>query len=208
MIDWYMFSIYLSIVTSVEIGIFILIEAWQLKELIKTGKQTNLVLRQLSTDPDIAGAILRNGVLGMAREIKQNPEMGTAFFEFISAITFQAVDRARSYFDENQEELSEYTTEIIHLALQEMRENKELQEEFFVFCNYAGIAAYSGIEKKFENQSKDLAKKVKDTIDKEIPVPKKYRWIAEKVDEFLDKKAKTPGVIDDNGGSVKPGGWQ
>jgi len=65
-------------------GIYALIEAVQLIMLISQTKRTADTLDLLINDKEVAGAILKNGFVGMSEAIRKDPDSQQAFGELIS----------------------------------------------------------------------------------------------------------------------------
>lgn len=175
--------LWISIISGFAIIGWLFVEFAELRQLIKASRNTNLILSELVNNPETAGAILRNGFIGMAKDIKRNPEYAGVFFEFISAIFFTGYARLRNDLNGDMPKIF---TEAIIKATDTIKSNPELNEAIFEFIAAAGTVAMAA--------GRDAAKEeIKNTIDKEIPLPKKYRWVAGIIDKM---QAKNPPVGD------------
>lgn len=159
---WYVVAI------GAVIGImYSVIEIIQTHVLIKQSRRTADVMTQLKEDPAVAGAILTNGIIGMSAAIDANPEYAETFYKFAKQVSAVAI-----------QDLMQDPPQIppirafIQPFLADLREDADLQREVFEFIAAAGQVAY----KHAQNEVKE---KVKQTIQREIPVPKKYRWLVE-----------------------------
>lgn len=177
--------------------VFILIEAWQLRQLIWTSKKavvatnnTNKLIDDLLHDPKVAGAILLNGFVGMAEGMKDNKKFQSVFFDFMKDIGSQIQAKIDP-------------SEIILSVCQKMRHNTEFRNEVGDFANYLGENALLSIK---TNVKQDLTDSVKKTIEKEIPLPKKYRWAKPYLDDIVKKReeAKKPEPVQGSDGGLLP----
>lgn len=141
--------------------IFVIIEAWQLRQLILTNRNTNSLIKDLTTNPKIAGAILLNGIYGLSRGLKTNK----AYQEEVSTLVKSMGEIIIDNFEIDGPGL-------VRQTIAKIRDNPDLQKEVFQF-----VAACAQVASQHVTQ--DVKEKVKQTIETEIPIPKEYRWIAE-----------------------------
>lgn len=169
-------------VRDVLIFIFILIEAWQLRALLTTSRRQTSLIDQLINDKRVAGAILKNGIIGLAESVKQSPEIAKAFFSFMGDVAQQA------WANVKDSGVDEAVRDRIITFLRDMQADEELQKEVFSFIATAGEVA-------FRNATNATTDKVKETIKREIPVPRKWRWLYEVYQQEKEK---------DNGKTTQP----
>ena len=63
--------------------LFICVEAAQMAGILYNTRKTNQLINDLLTNPDVGGAVLANGAVGMANHLKANPEAQQAFGELV-----------------------------------------------------------------------------------------------------------------------------
>lgn len=74
----------------------------------------------------------------------------------------------------------------LHGMADELKDNPEAQAAIFEFVGACGAVAYNTALQAVKG-------KIADTIKKEIPVPRKYRWLYEIGNNFLGNKSSQPG---------------
>lgn len=166
--------------------VFIIIEALQLRQLITASKVNNTLLYDLMHNPKVAGSILRNGFLGMADDIKNSPEYQAKFFDFIQAITSSSYVRLKAQFEAEGINASDIATKIIQDVTNRIKTEPALQEAVLEFIAVAGNVAYSSA---INSAKQEITRHV----EKQIPVPKKYRWVAEIIDRMKPKQINEVG---------------
>lgn len=118
--------------------------------LIKNQRATNEILSH-------PGDLLMDGIIQFALDLLEDNESRTTFFQFVNACGAAATPQIK---------------ELMISFLKELGEDETAQKAFFDFMEDVGAAAY-------KNTVETMKTKVKDTIKKEIPVPRKHRWIIE-----------------------------
>lgn len=158
--------------------IFIFIEAWQLRQLIWTSRKatdattkTNQLIDDLLNNPKVAGAILLNGIVGMAEGIKGNKKFKEIFDNFMKDV-FSMIDEIEP-------------SKIILAITDKMKKDEVFRKEVYDLAANIGRIAAESTTSAAKEEIKDSVKK---TIEKEIPLPKKYRWAKPYLDSITGKK--------------------
>lgn len=170
--------------------VFVLIEAWQLRALLVTSRRQTSLIDQLINDKEVAGSILKNGILGLQDTINDpdNAEQSIDFFNFVTdlANTAWAVVKDQGIDIQAKFAMKKATIDFLH----DLQADEEFQKELFSFIATAGAVAYS-------NAISNAKETVKETIKREIPVPKKWRWAYELYKEHQAKAGQ--GSTGNNG---------
>lgn len=111
-------------------------------------RRTANALETLTHDEKIAGQILRNGFVGMSKALREDPEAASEFFGMIS--------------ESGKVVLSE--------SIKRLKEDPQAASEFFSLVYECGKVV-------FQNSKEVVVDDIKKKIAKEIPVPKKVRWL-------------------------------
>jgi len=175
----------LLIIQAILITIFIFIEAWQLRQLIITSRITSVSLQKLTEDPDTAGMILWNGISGMSAHLKSDPAAAKDYQELMQLTGIMAIEAAGEHLKPDIIKTIEDSAgrillgSIVNMAKQ-LHDDPEAAKAYSVLVANTGAIAYQAATQTVKDS-------VKKTIEKEIPVPKEYRWIVEAAKQLTNK---------------------
>lgn len=141
-------------------------EALQLIYLAYQQKRTADLIDSILHSEKLAGSILKNGFVGMAKELETDEEAQKAFFSLVGA-SGQAVLAAA---DQNKELIAEIVKAGAIGFANSLSKDEEAQKAFFSL-----IAAMGKVG--MESAQAQVTEKIEKKIKTEFPVPKKFRWI-------------------------------
>lgn len=141
-----------------------IIQVIEMKILIKNQAQTNYILSH-------PGEMVINGITGLVDELNRDPQKAKQFTGLVKRMGFDAWTRIKDEvnFDEK-----------LNAFLSRLRNNPELQREVFDFVTACGIVAAKAGNAAVKEE---VSKTIEQTIDREIPIPKKYRWLKPIIDK-------------------------